>query len=69
MHPLAKRETLTGPQGRILLHDAPGNPQHPKRHDPRPRVESVVTTANYTDIVQAGERGWAEKGMSISIRE
>ena len=37
MHPLAKRETLTGPQVRILrhpLHDAPGNPQHPKRHDP-----------------------------------
>mgnify|MGYP001192859612 CR=1 FL=1 len=59
MHPLAKRETLTGPQVRILrhpLHDAPGNPQHPKR----PRVESVVTTANYTDIVQAGEHGWSE---------
>lgn len=36
-HPLAKRETLTGPQVRILhhpLHGAPGNPQHPKRHDP-----------------------------------
>lgn len=63
MHPLAKRETLTGPQVRILrhpLHDAPGNPQHPKRHDSRPRVESVVTTANYTDVVQAGEHGWSE---------
>ena len=36
-HPLARRETLTGPQVRILhhpLHGAPGNPQHPKRHDP-----------------------------------
>lgn len=52
MHPLAKRETLTGPQVRILrhpLHDAPGNPQHPKRHDPRPRVESVVTKENPKD--------------------
>lgn len=33
MHPLAKRETLTGPQVRILrhpLHDAPGNPPAPE---------------------------------------
>lgn len=70
MHPFAKRETLTGPQVRILrhpLHDAPGNPQHPKRHDPRPRVESVVTTANYTDIVQAGEREYGAKGSVSSF--
>nr|DAQ25276.1 MAG TPA: hypothetical protein [Caudoviricetes sp.] len=27
---------------------------------PQTRVESVVTTANYTDVFQAGEHGWSE---------